>query len=439
MAVTSRVFAWATHEHWLIGASLMRVSLGIWAVFFYLLHWPVRRLLWGPDGILPFDRFADSGPILNVFAVTRSPVSFEALYLLASIVAVLMVIGWRPRLVVPLHWLMIWSFQERNQLLGDGGDNLMRIVLLFLIAVNTGAHFSISQGGVGRPTLRRACVRERCQAATEFCRPLLAVVHNCGVVLIIIQLGMLYFSTGLYKVMGDVWQSGTALYYILRVDEFSKPGVADFIYRNVYLVVLGTYGTVLFEVTFVPSLLNRWSRYAIIVAGACFHAGIALVMGLVTFGWSILSVYPLLLTDREYLNMASWLRRTLRLTVFFDGWCPLCTRSVRWLGHLDLLSLVEFVSFREPGVVEFYGLDTARAARRIQSLGRGRSVREGMDTVIALAARSVVLWPLLPLLLAGRLIAGQRAYDALASRRFILIPGTCDARCPVDESPAGRA
>ncbi len=434
--MTARAFAWLTREHWLTGASLMRVSLGTWAVFFYLLHWPVRWLLWGPDGVLPFETFLEARPLLNVFAFSRSPLYFEAMYFVAIVVAVLVVVGYRPRLMVPLHWLMIWSFQERNQLLGDGGDNLMRIVLLFLIAVNTGACFSISQGR----RLAWSCWGTRTlhtrESVAAFIRPLQAVVHNFGVLLIILQLCMLYLSTGLYKAMGDVWQNGTALYYILRVDKFSWPG-AEFIYRNVYLVVLGTYGTVLFEATFGPLLLNRWSRYAIIVAGICFHTGIALIMGLITFGWSMLSVYPLLLTDGEYRSMASWLRRRLELVVFFDGLCPLCTRSINWLSRLDLLSLVQFVSFREPGMVEHYGLDAERAARRIQSLGRGGTVREGIDTMIAIAVRSIVLWPLLPLLLATRLITGQRVYDAVASRRVILVPGACDTHClPVDR-PGG--
>lgn len=437
MAVMSRGFEWLTREHWLIGASLMRVSLGIWAIFFYLLHWPVRGLLWGPEGVLPFERFLKAGSYLNVFAFSRSPVYFEGVYLLAIAVAVLIVIGCRPRLMIPFHWVMIWSFQERNQLLGDGGDNLMRIVLLFLVVVNTGAYFSITQGRRPAWPRWRAHMRRLAEPLDRFFHPTLAALHNIGVVMIIVQLCMLYLSTGLYKAMGEVWQNGTALYYILRVDEFSWPGVAEIIYRNVYLVVLGTYGTVLFEVTFTPSLLNRWSRYVMIMVGFSFHVGIALIMGLITFGWSMLSVYPLLLTDGEYRSMAVWLRRRLELVVFFDGWCPLCTRSIRWLSRLDLLSLVQFVSFRESGIVELYGLDAERAARRIQSLGRGGKIREGMDTMIAIAIRSVGLWPLVPVFLAGRLIAGQRVYDAVASRRLILVPGACDALCRPEDQPDG--
>jgi predicted DCC family thiol-disulfide oxidoreductase YuxK len=413
----------------------MRVSLGAWAVFFYLLHWRVRGLLWGPDGILPFEKLLEAGPLLNVFALSRSRAYFEAVYVLAVIVAFLVTIGFRPRLMVPLHWLMIWSFQERNPLLGDGGDNLMRIILLFMVLVNTGAYYSITRvhrAAGGRGAVRQWCLWESVQA---FIRPPLAVLHNFGVLLILVQLGILYMSTGLYKAMGELWQSGTALYYIMRVDEFSGPGIAETIYRNPYLVVLGTYGTVLFEVAFFPSLFSRWTRYAMIVAGTCFHMGIALLMGLVTFGWSMLSVYPLLATDEEYRRLGAWFHRRFDLVVFYDGWCPMCTASAQRWRRLDLFSLVHFVSFREPVVTELYGLDPVRAVRRIQSVTRGGRVLEGMDTLLAIAARSIPVWPLLPLLVAGRLIAGHRFYDAIAARRLIVVPGVCGADCAIGSQP----
>lgn len=429
----SKAFEWLTRQHWLIGAGLMRISLGIWAVYFYVLHWPVRRQLWGPDGFLPFEKFLDASPILNVFSLSRSPVYFEAIYLLAVTVAVLVVVGYLPRLMVPLHWLMIWSFQERNQLLGDGGDNLMRIVLLFLVLVNTGAYFSLTAvRRSSRPRWRGHAFR-LFESAVRMIRPASSVVHNFGVLLILAQLGMLYLSTGLYKAMGELWQNGTALYYILRVDEFSWPGVAELIYRNPYLVVLGTYGTVLFEVLFLPSLFNRWTRYVMIAAGVCFHVGIAMLMGLVTFGWSMLSVYPLLVTDLEYRQIVAWARRRLDLVVFYDGWCPMCTRSVHVLRILDLLSVVEYISFRDPGVVHYYGLDSERAARRIQALDRRGQVREGIDALIAVAARSPLMWPIVPILVLGRGVAGQRFYDAAAARRVILVPGSCQSDCAVSE------
>ena len=424
MGAARRLATWLSQEHWLIGASLVRILLGCWAIYYYTLHYPVRHLLWGPTGLWPYERFMETPHMFfNIWQLSLSPIAFETLYVLGIFVAVAYTIGYWSRMMGVLHWVMIWSLQERNSFIGDGGDNIMRIVLLLLILVNTGAYLSLD-------ALRQNRRERRPHPLKETLRPALAVAHNFGVLLILAQLSMMYISTGLYKVMGELWQNGTALYYILRVDEFSWPGVAEFLYRNPYLVVGGTYGTVFFELLFAPSiLLNRWTRYLMIPAGLFFHLGIAAFMGLVTFGWSMLSYYPLLVTDKEYQSVAAWLRERLKLTVFYDGWCQFCRRSIGWLGQFDLFSLVEFVSFRELGVVERYELDAQKAERRMQSIGRNRKISEGMDTMIQIALRSPLLWLLMPLLLLSRLVAGQRAYDAIASRRFVLIPGGCEGHC----------
>jgi predicted DCC family thiol-disulfide oxidoreductase YuxK len=419
----TRLADWLTQEHWLFGAALTRVLLGTWAIYYYALHLPVRGLLWGPDGLWPHERFLTMRTFPNLWQFSGSPLVFETVYLAAIAIALAYTLGWWPRLLGLAHWWFIWSVQERNPFITDGGDNIMRIVLLFLAAVNTGAHLSLGSGrGIPWPPgVRRG----------------LAVAHNVGVLLVLAQLSLLYLSTGLYKAMGELWQQGTALYYVLRVDEYSWPPLARFVYQSSGLVVLGTYGTVIFEVMFAPALFNRWLRYLAILTGTLFHVGIGLFMGLVTFAWSMLALYPLLITDDEYRMAAGWLRRRWGLTVLYDGWCPACTRSVRWLGALDVCSLVDYVSLRTPGAPERWGLAAPRAAARIQSVTADGRVAEGMDTMIRIFARSPLLWPGLPLLAAGWLLGGQRLYDALAIRRLVVVPGVCTPACALDDRPAG--
>ncbi len=421
-------WAWLTGERLLIGASLTRVLLGSWAVYFYLLHYPARDLLWGPRAVWPYERFAGAALFLNPLRYSTAPLYFEVLYHAAIVVALAYTFGVCTRLAGMAHWVMIWSLQERNPLLGDGGDNIMRIVLLFLVLADAGRHFSIDAA-------------RRPRSGATLGREVRAVAHTFGVFLAVAQLAMLYMSTGLYKAMGELWQNGTALYYILRVDEFSLPGLAEHVYRNPYLVVLGTYGTVLFEVTFLPALFNRWTRYLIMAAGVAFHAGIALFMGLITFSWSILSLYPLLVNDQEYMALARWVRRRLELAVFYDGWCPFCVRSIHWLSRWDLCSLVRYESFREAGVTEQYGLDRAKLERRIHSVTPSGTVRQGIDVMLQIAARSLFLWPILLPLYLARLAAGQRAYDVLAARRLVITPGGCVDHCLLadgDVAPAPR-
>lgn len=417
----NRLERWLSQEHWLVGASLTRISLGLWAIYYYVVHWQERDLLWGPNGLWPFQKFLEDPRLANVFALHPSEAYFQFVYLASIVIAILVTLGYRSRLMIPIHWLMIWSYFGRNPFLPDGGDNFMRIALLFLVMVDTGAYFAIR-----RPPSR----------LYQYLRPGLTVVHNVGVLLILLQLTYLYMSTGLYKAAGELWQNGTALYYILRVDEFSWPGMAGFIYQNSYLTVAGTYATVLFEVLFVTYILNRWARYLIILAGVSFHLGTIFMMGLVSFGWGMLSIYPFLVKDDEYhaayawlMNLLQQLRERYALTVYYDGDCTFCTRSTSLLRTLNSLSLVQFISFREPGVVERYGLEPERVERRIQSRnGRGDD-REGIEAMIEIVRRSPILFPLVPVLWVIRLAVGQQAYDFVANRRYFL--GGCQGGCAV--------
>jgi len=99
---------------------------------------------------------------------------------------------------------------------------------------------------------------------------------------------------------------------------------------------------------------------------------------------------------------------------------------------------VYYLSFREPGVVQFWRLDVESAARRIQSIDASGRRAEGMDAMICIVARIPLLWPVLPVFALCRLAAGQRAYDALAARRLILVPGHCAGHCAADGRPDAR-
>ena len=80
-----------------------------------------------------------------------------------------------------------------------------------------------------------------------------------------------------------MWQEGTALYYILRVPEFSWPGVSEHIYRHGYLIAALTWATVFFQLTFPPLMLSRSWRLPALLAATTFHLGIAVLMNLWTF------------------------------------------------------------------------------------------------------------------------------------------------------------
>jgi hypothetical protein len=172
--------------------------------------------------------------------------------------------------------------------------------MLFAMFADVSAHFSMDARR--RATMARPASDEPRAAA---------MLHNAAVLAIALQLCLLYGIAGLSKVQGETWREGTAIYYALRGGQYMWPGFSEMIYENVYVVVLLSYVTVAFQVSF-PFLffMNKVTRRLAIALSLLFHVGIMSFMGLITFSLFMMSVDLALLADDEYLALQRWLRRT---------------------------------------------------------------------------------------------------------------------------------
>lgn len=447
-AFWNKLIHFASQDRLLIGASLFRIVAGLTILYQYLINYYNRHYLFGPDAAWSFQTFREhiARESFSLYAFSSSLFWFELVFHLGIIITTLWLIGWRTRLMTVLTFIFFWSLHERTPLLWDGGDNLMYLAFVYAMFANLGAYFSFDA-----ERLQKA--RERGGAGQQ----VLSIFHNAAILAFAIQLCLLYGVSGLNKVQGEMWQNGTALYYIMRIDEYSWPGVSELIYQNAFLVTAGTYATVAFQVAF-PFLfvMNRYTRWVALLGAFGFHLGIAAFMGLITFSAFMISVELALIPDSEYRSIkqridrwqqnlvsrfTQWqhqLRRSprlapLRIQVLYDGWCPFCQKSIARLQRLDTLQTLDLISFREPGVLSQFGIASERAEARMQVCTNDKTL-EGIDAVTCIAARLPLLWPVLPLLwIPQQLGLGQRVYDWFASRRTI-IPTGCDTHCELQST-----
>ncbi|MFC4077621.1 DCC1-like thiol-disulfide oxidoreductase family protein [Salinithrix halophila] len=448
----NRVERFLTREHMLFGTSLLRISMGLGILYFFFYHYSERHLLWGAGGLWPTDAFlagAEERHILTLFHLSESPWFFEGVYHIGILAALLFTLGYRTRWTTFLTFLVLWSFYYRNPFVTNGGENILRLQLFYLLFANAGAYLSLD----ARRQARRRTAKE------PGLRPFSSALHNFAVAAIILQLLIMYFTSGIYKVMGSMWQNGTAVYYAMRVQDYVWPGLSEKVWSSEPLVIFLTYSSVLFQIAFPFLLLNRYTKYAAIGGAFLFHIGVGLMMNLALFSWYMISCEWILLSDRDYRFLGDWFRKIRakggnrmgnmlarlterpffnrhRITVYYDGWCPFCTQSVTTARRLDWFDMIRFVSFREPGVTEQYGLDPERLKKRLHSTNDGRHFREGIDGIIQMVQRLPLMWPILPVLLLSRWLGlGQRVYDWIASRRTIIPAGGCDDHCSIKDSP----
>ncbi|SCK44055.1 Vitamin K-dependent gamma-carboxylase [Streptomyces sp. WMMB 714] len=283
------------------GVSAARVLIGFVGFMYYISQYKDRSYLFGPDGVLPHhvfvEQLAESGAF-SIYSWSDSPLWSEAVFHLGALAAFSVLIGFGGRLGLAVHWVFLWSVYQRQTALIDGGDNLAYLVIPMLMLTRCYDRFSVSTGTAARLSSR----------LPEWARSLSRPLHTLGVGAIATQMCLIYVVSGLYKVQGPMWQDGTALFYILRVPEFTWPGVSEHVYSNELLVYLGTYSATLFLVYFPLGVLNSRLRPWAALLSICFHLSIALLMGLTSFALTMIAC-DMIFLSKEIDRTAAFVRR----------------------------------------------------------------------------------------------------------------------------------
>ncbi|MCC3768925.1 HTTM domain-containing protein [Streptomyces sp. UNOC14_S4] len=272
----------SSHHFGVLGVSGTRLLLGFVGFMYYASQYGDRKYLFGPGGALPWAEFTakvHENETFSLYAFSSSSLWFEIVFHAGMLTALAVTCGVGGRVGLAVHWVFLWSIYQRQPVLLDGGDNLAYIVIPMLLLTRCYDRFSFPSG------LSRK-IAERVPATL---RSLSEPIHNLGILAIAMQMCLVYMVSGLYKVQGKMWQDGTALFYVLRVSEFSLPGVSDLVYNNDMLVFLGTYSTTIFLAYFPLGILVPQLRPWAAVISISFHVAIGVLMGLTSFALTMIA------------------------------------------------------------------------------------------------------------------------------------------------------
>jgi hypothetical protein len=116
------------------------------------------------------------------------------------------------------------------------------------------------------------------------------LMHNGALVVIVVEVCFIYATAGWYKIQGSRWEDGTALFYPLKLDYFTPwPWLSGLLAASSIFVLLFTYGTVMVQVAFPFTLVNRRVKNVLLVAMMLEHAGIAVLLGLPFFSLAMIT------------------------------------------------------------------------------------------------------------------------------------------------------
>jgi predicted DCC family thiol-disulfide oxidoreductase YuxK len=169
-------------------------------------------------------------------------------------------------------------------------------------------------------------------------------------------------------------------------------------------------------------LLGGWFRLYVIVWGWLFFA---LSMFFLQLGY--LAEIEVVLWLALFWSV-SGLDRRQPLEVLYDDRCNLCDRTVQAFTLLDVFGRVNLRPLsKNKQLLDEIGLDMEQALTDLYGMdGHSRRLFRGYDFYVQLSCTLALLWPLLPLLLLGRLLwIGPRIYRFIAERRTRLF-GVCE-------------
>ncbi|MDB5235460.1 MAG: hypothetical protein JWR44_2453 [Hymenobacter sp.] len=229
------------------------------------------------------------------------------LFVVAAALAVAMLLGYHTRLATVASWVLLVSLQNRNPLIGQGGDDLMRMLLFWGIFLPWGRVWSWDARG--RPLPERL---DYFSAAT---------------VAYIVQLALLYWCTALLKSGAEWTTDGTALYYAFSLDQVLLPG-GKLLYPYPELLRFLTFITYYTELLLPFALFLpvgvAWWRLLVVGVLIGFHLVISLTLFVGLFfliNWaSLLGLLPPVALDWLTQRLGPYAARAGRLRARLSSW-----------------------------------------------------------------------------------------------------------------------
>jgi hypothetical protein len=255
--------------------ALLRIGFASLVLLHYLALLTSFDQLWSVHGIVPLEDLytVADGFVPTLFSVlphsdwvARLGVALLLLH------AALLLVGYRSRLqiVCVLVWLI--SLQNRNPLVLNGQDAVLRLTGIFLAFTPLGERWSLDRW-------RKGPARDQ---------PSIGPIR-----LLQAQIAIVMLAAGIWKLRGDDWTSGHALYYVTRLDAFwGNLPLPERLLASQPLLKAASFGTLALELTVPIVIWFPRTRRAALAAALLFHAGLAYAMNLFLFapimmlGWS---------------------------------------------------------------------------------------------------------------------------------------------------------
>jgi len=270
----------SSFDRWLFGKGgaetlgLLRIVFGAIAFCVLVIQLPFLLDYYGDRGLLPREALK-----LWQWRWLPEPLSnltnfqMQLLFCLVMLSAVTTTLGLFTRFSTIVLFVGIMFFHNRNPLILNSGDTLLRLVLLYLAISSCGMSYSLD--------------RWRAQKAGRFKLKEISLLPQR---LIQIQIALVYFSAIWHKAQGPLWREGTVTWYVSRLEELHRFSLPPFLMTET-AAFLSTWGTLAVQLAFCTLVWFKPYRNLVLFAGLMLHLGIEYAMNIPFFGLITVSCY----------------------------------------------------------------------------------------------------------------------------------------------------
>jgi hypothetical protein len=256
--------------------AVLRILVGVLGLIGVLGLTPVSTF-WLPDGLMPLP---GGGVGLRSYLSTIG-LGVAAGWVLFSALAggfAAMALGYRSGWAVTLCFFGSIVQALWNRLPLSGVHDVLVAILFCLLWAETGATLSVDSWLARR---RRVPCQSPASSAGHSIWPLR---------LIRIQVSLIYFNTGVWKLFGEPWRDGSAIHYVLDLNTFQRvPYPLPF--ELEWIATVATYLTLVWEISFPFMMFHRWTRRLALATGVLMHVGMWATLELGLFSWIMMASY----------------------------------------------------------------------------------------------------------------------------------------------------
>lgn len=245
-----------------------------------------------------------SGDVLTMF------------YVVTMLATLALALGWHTKAANVVTLVGFIAIVAQNPVVGDEGDNLLRITLLWLLLMQTGEFWSLDawrRGRRMRATEQSVSAMRQAWDGDKVLPPWLSAgLHHVGLIGLGTQTILLFMAGGLDKVSQDVWRNGEALYYTMQLPEFRPyPRLSDAVSGSTVALAALTYAVLLTQLFFGPLLLNPITRRIVLVVTIVVNVAVGVLLALPWSSLAFIALAGLFVSGETYERIDEWLRATL--------------------------------------------------------------------------------------------------------------------------------